>query len=184
MTPALRRALAGHDDRWYLRQFWSDETDPLSAVQFVDVNTYLPDDLLVKVDRASMAVSLEVRVPFLDAELVTEAFQLPADLRMKDGVSKRVLRSAMATDLPRVTLERAKQGFAAPVHQWLHGRRHSWVRSLLDEGAAVQSGFLERNAIDLLSRRPDWLQQPKMWSLLMLELWLRREVGMPVEAPN
>ena len=182
VSPALRRSFGAYDDRWYLRQFWNDEANALSRVQYVDLNTYLPDDLLMKVDRASMAVSLEVRVPLLDAQLVTEAFRLPPGLRLKRGIGKHVARGAMARDLPRSTIARPKQGFNAPVHQWLSGHPGSWVRSLIDDGAAVQSGVLAPNAIDLLSHRPTGLHQSKVWVLLMLELWLRREMGMPAHA--
>jgi asparagine synthase (glutamine-hydrolysing) len=81
-----------------------------------------------------------------------------------------------------VTLERPKQGFNAPVGQWLNGAPEAWARSIVDDGAAVQSGFLQRHAIDQLSPRPDGMRQPKLWVLLMLELWLRRETGMPLPA--
>jgi asparagine synthase (glutamine-hydrolysing) len=182
VTPAVQQTLGHYDDRWYLRQFWSEKANPVSRVQYVDLNTYLPDDLLMKVDRASMAVSLEVRVPLLDAALITEAFRLPPELRLKGGVGKRVARNAMMKDLPRVTLERPKQGFNAPVGQWLNGAPEAWARSIVDDGAAVQSGFLRRHAIDQLSPRPDGMRQSKLWVLLMLELWLRRETGMPLPA--
>lgn len=182
VAPDVQRRFAGYDDRWYLRQFWREDADPLSRMQYVDLNTYLPDDLLVKVDRASMAVSLEVRVPLLDAHLVKEVFRFPAALRIRDGVGKHLARSAMNADLPDTTTKRVKQGFTPPLQQWLSGDRRSWARALLDDGAAVQAGFLRRNVVDLLSARPDWYRAPKIWVLLVLEMWLRREVGMPTLA--
>ena len=175
ISPSLARELGDYDDYWYLRQFWRDEVDPITRLQYLDLKTYLPDDLLVKADRASMAVSLEVRVPMLDHRLVETLFAIPGEIRFKNGITKHLERRAMAGRLPEVTLNRPKMGFTPPLSQWLRRPLPPWVSQRLDRGAAVDLGIVAPGAIDRLSLRPRWLWASKVWALLVLEEWASRE---------
>lgn len=171
------KELQGYDDRWYFRKYWREEVDPVTRLQYLDLKTYLVDDLLVKVDRASMAVSLEARVPMLDHPLLENLFSLPARFHMKDGRSKSVLRAVMAGSLPETTLHRKKMGFTAPLSRWISPRTAQWTRDMIRSGAAVELGLLRQDAIDRLFLAPEWLWAAKVWVLLILETWARKYVG-------
>lgn len=105
---------ADYDDAWYFRQFWQPELPLLSRLQYLDFHTYLPDDILTKVDRASMAHSLEVRVPFLSRKVIEFAFSLPESIRYHDGQLKGILKYAYRNTLPQTILQRSKKGFSVP----------------------------------------------------------------------
>lgn len=171
------RELQDYDDRWYFRKYWREDVDPVTRLQYLDLKTYLADDLLVKVDRASMAVSLEARVPMLDHPLLEGLFSLPARFHMKDGRSKSLLRAAMAGSLPETTMNRKKMGFAAPLSRWFSPRTAQWARDMIRSGAAVELGLLRPDAIDRVCLTPDWLWAAKVWVLLVLETWARKYVG-------
>jgi asparagine synthase (glutamine-hydrolysing) len=109
-----------YDDYWYFRQYDRPDLDLMSRMQYLDIKTYLPDDILTKVDRASMAVSLEVRPPMLDHTLVEYVASLPAHVRNPHGELKHLLRRAVADLIPREIIERPKKGFSVP---------NTWVRS-------------------------------------------------------
>lgn len=170
-----RRELANHDDYWYLRKYWDDTLDPVTRLQYVDLKTYLVDDLLVKADRASMAVSLEVRVPLLDHHLVETLFAFPGALRFKNGRTKYLQRRAMAGRVPDATVTRPKRGFTPPLHQWLSFSNSAWARDMLARGAAVELGLLRPDPVAGLSTQPSYLWASKVWVLLVLETWARRE---------
>jgi asparagine synthase (glutamine-hydrolysing) len=178
------REMKGHDDRWAFRRYWRDDVDPITRVQYLDLKTYLADDLLVKVDRASMAVSLEARVPMLDHPLVEKLFAIPSRWRFKGGRTKYLERAAMADRLPPGTLTRRKMGFTPPMHQWLSRSNSAWAREMLQNGAAVELGLIRRDAIDCLDPVPAWLWPSKVWVLLVLEAWSRRECGWPQATPQ
>jgi len=114
LLPDLAREFKGYDDYWHLRRYWHPDLDPLSRMQYVDLKTYLPDDILTKVDRASMAASLEVRVPLLDHEWVELTASLPSALRF----NKMIFREALKGVLPDSILTRGKKGFSAPLLNW------------------------------------------------------------------
>jgi asparagine synthase (glutamine-hydrolysing) len=168
--PQQRKLLApellaeGDDPLWYLRQFWREELEPRKRMQWLDLHTYLPDDILTKVDRASMAVSLEVRPPLLDHHLVELALCFDPSLLAHDGRDKRMLRDLMGSRLPRQTLERPKQGFSMPVRRWCAERPE-----LLDTALRrlAEAGVLRTAA------RPR-LGGEQMWSLLVLDRWMQR----------
>src|SRR6185503_21390757 len=105
LLPDLAPEFRDYDDYWHLRRYWHPDLDPLSRMQYVDIKTYLPDDILTKVDRASMAASLEVRVPLVDHEWVELTASLPPDFRM----GKDILRQALRGMLPDPILSRAKK---------------------------------------------------------------------------
>ncbi len=153
--------------------------DELSWMQYADSVTYLPDDILTKVDRASMAVSLEVRVPLLDHRVVGFAWQLPADLKMRGGQGKWLLRQLLHKYVPKQLVERPKMGFGVPIDAWLRGPLKDWAADLLNPAAMAQEGLLDPLPVqekwkEHQSGRRNW--QYFLWNVLMFEAW-RRDQG-------
>jgi asparagine synthase (glutamine-hydrolysing) len=151
--------------------------DPLSLAQYLDFKTWLPGDILTKVDRASMAHSLEVRVPLLDHRFVAWASSLPTRLKLKGSTGKYVLKKALEPDLPHDVLYRAKMGFRVPLAAWLRGPLAARARTALLSGDVAESGYFESNALARLFRqhasgRRD--HSATIWQLLMLDAFLRR----------
>lgn len=142
---------------------------------YQDTLTYLPDDILVKVDRASMAVSLETRVPFLDHRIVEFAWRLPIEFKAREGVGKRVLRRVLAKYVPDRLINRPKMGFGIPLAAWLRGPLRDWGESLLDERRIVAQGHLNPGPIRALwisHQRGETDGQHALWTILMLQAWL------------
>ncbi|HET8555181.1 MAG TPA: XrtA/PEP-CTERM system amidotransferase [Rhodanobacteraceae bacterium] len=155
---------------------------PLSLAQYLDFKTWLPGDILTKVDRASMAHSLEVRVPLLDHRLVAWASSLPPRLKLKGGTGKYILKKALEPDLPRDVLYRTKMGFSVPLAAWLRGPLRKRTRDALLTGAIARCGYFEPTALDRLQRQHATGQHDHsatLWKLLMLDAFLRR-VDQPV----
>lgn len=147
-------------------------------MMFRDSLTYLPDDILCKVDRAAMAVSLETRVPFLDHRVAELAWRLPLSMKIRGGQGKWALRQVLYRHVPRELIERPKAGFALPVGQWLRGPLRDWAEGLLDAGRLQREGYLQAEPIrqaweQHLSGRYDWT--PRLWSVLMFQAWLERQ---------
>jgi asparagine synthase (glutamine-hydrolysing) len=149
--------------------------DAARRAQLLDVSMYLPDDLLVKVDIASMANSLEVRAPFLDRRLVEYALQLPTSLMIRGTRRKWVLRRAFADTLPAENLERRKQGFGVPIGRWLREELSPLLDDVVLGTSALQRGYLRPEAVRALvaEHRRGVDHSHRLWSLLMLELWHR-----------
>lgn len=149
----------------------------LPWMMYLDQVTYLPDDILVKVDRASMAVGLEARVPFLDHRVVEFAAGLPLSAKIRGSQGKWALRQVLYRYVDRKVVERPKQGFGIPLAEWLRGPLRPWAEDLLSEPALLSSGFLRPGPI-----RKAWLahqsgrenHQYPLWVILMLQAWLRR----------
>jgi asparagine synthase (glutamine-hydrolysing) len=149
----------------------------LDRMMLADQETYLPDDLLAKLDRASMAVSLEVRAPILDHRVVEFSWRLPPSLKLRDGVGKWVLRQVLYRRVPRTMVERPKMGFSVPIDQWLRGPLRPWADDLLSGDGLRKSGLLDPAPI---ARGWKELQQgrraagPAMWAVVMFEAWRAR----------
>jgi len=151
--------------------------DATSTFQWCDINSYLPDDILVKVDRAAMANSLETRVPLLDHRIVELSLKVPTALNCNNGITKQPLRKILYEHVPRGLVDRPKQGFAVPVAHWLRNELREWAEDLLSESSLAQSGLLEPDMI-----RQKWLAHLytehdysfHLWSVLMFQSWYRR----------
>lgn len=178
------------DPEWLLRQSAelpygltdqlpaSLEDDSLGALMWRDLNWYLPDDILTKVDRAAMAHSLETRIPLLDRRVVEFALSLPASWNMEAGDTtpgKQVLRDVLYRHVPRNLIERPKQGFAVPVGPWLRGPLRDWAEELLDEKRLVGQGYWHADRVrwvwqEHLSKRENYAYE--LWGILMFQAWL------------
>ena len=142
----------------------------------IDFKTYLPDDILTKVDRASMAHGLEVRCPLLDQRLVEFAARLPSRRKIHDGRTKVILREALADLLPADVLVRPKMGFAVPMHRWLRGALRPVVEDLVLAGGEAH-GLFAADALQTLWRQHRTGQRDRareLWGIAMFNLWYRR----------
>lgn len=179
--PALPKWPSPLDERALADQI----REPVSWITYLDSIMYLPDDILVKVDRASMAVSLEARVPLLDHRVVEFAAELPHSLKIRRGQGKWILRQVLYRYVDRRLVERPKQGFAIPVGTWLRGSLREWAEELLSPTALAASGVLDPEPI-----RKCWQAHISghanchrhLWVVLMLQAWLRREQRSPAMA--
>ncbi|MBA3638972.1 MAG: asparagine synthase (glutamine-hydrolyzing) [Acidobacteria bacterium] len=149
---------------------------PMDRVFYADARTYMIDDVLTKVDRMSMAVSLEAREPLLDHKLLEFAARVPVSMKLKDGRSKYLLRRLLERKVPRSITERGKSGFAAPIGDWLRGPLADMVSGLLLDGRLRDRGIFEPAEVQRLwdEHRTRRAEHPhRLWQLLMLELWFR-----------
>jgi asparagine synthase (glutamine-hydrolysing) len=142
-----------------------------------DAVTYLPGDILVKVDRAAMSASLETRAPFLDRRVVELAWRLPLAAKIRGRTGKRILRDILYRHVPRNLVERPKQGFAIPLDRWLRGDLRDWAENLLSTKQIAATGVFDARKVEALWRdhqskkdNAGW----RLWTILMMQSWLLR----------
>jgi asparagine synthase (glutamine-hydrolysing) len=154
------------------------EFEPLMMA--LDCQGFLPEDILVKVDRAAMAASLETRIPLLDHRLVELAWSLPADLKMRGGRPKWALQELLARHVPRALTERPKMGFSIPLEAWLRGPLRGWAEDMLDPERLRREGYFDPGTV-----RRAWSAhlsgkqalQYHLWPILMFQAWLSADQG-------
>lgn len=160
------------------RDQWPRLADPVARMMALDALTYLPGDILTKVDRAAMAISLETRAPFLDRDVVEFAWTLPMHMKLRDGKGKWILRQLLDRHVPRALIERPKQGFGIPLDQWLRGPLRHWAENLISEDRLRREGFFDPVPI-----RAAWARHVRgeasfghrLWSVLMFQAWLEAQ---------
>jgi asparagine synthase (glutamine-hydrolysing) len=152
----------------------------VERMMYWDALTYLPDDIMVKVDRAAMAVSLETRAPFLDHRVVELAWQMPLRMKLRDGVGKWAVRKVLERHVPTALVERPKMGFGVPIDRWLRGPLREWAGELLSPERLRREGFLRPDGIERKWREHqsggrNW--QYPLWDVLMFQAWLEAETA-------
>jgi len=186
-SEAFRRALQGYNAREVMERHMraAPTQDPLSRIQYADMKTYLPGDILTKVDRASMAHSLEVRVPLLDHSLVEWAAKIPSGLKLRRREGKYVFKKALAPHVPADVMYRPKMGFAVPLSAWFRGPLRERVRDAVTGPTLAETGmFDQRYLARLLDEHQSGARDLSaiLWSLLMFDAFLR-QVHAPTPVP-
>lgn len=172
MKIALSRKVVPFVDNTYELGYLDDTK---SNVMLINMLMYHPDDILVKVDRAGMAVSLESRIPLLDRDVVEYAWTLPIDYKYRDGVTKRVMRDILYRHVPKELMDRPKRGFSIPIHKWLkEPELRAWAESLIDRKTLESQGLLNPDIVwaywNAFIERDEWKQQ--IWFILMFQQWM------------
>lgn len=157
---------------------WTDGQSPIASMRLWDLQHYLPDDLMVKVDRAAMNSSLETRAPMLDHRVVEFALSLPENMLLRDGQRKWILRRVLDQYVPRSMMARPKAGFEVPLGDWLRGPLRAWAEDLLEHGRLKREGYLNADKVSHMWRQHlsgKWDRSIHLWNVLMFEAWLEAE---------
>jgi asparagine synthase (glutamine-hydrolysing) len=157
---------------------WPALPNPVEQMMFVDAASYLPDDILAKVDRAAMAVSLETRVPFLDHRVVEFSWRVPLRHKIKDGQGKWLLRQVLRKYVPDALIDRPKMGFGMPIGEWLRGPLRDWAEELLRPERLANEGLLDAGAVRQVfdaHQRGAADRQYELWDVLMFQAWLETQ---------
>jgi len=153
-----------------------DTDDPLEKLIYLDMTTYLPEDLLVKMDIATMANSLEARVPFLDHKFMEFVASIPSQLKLKGSKTKFILKTAFKDFLPEAIFKRRKMGFGVPVSRWFRNELKDYVLEILLDSRTLNRGYFKREGIERLLNDHIELRydhSARIWALLFLEIWFR-----------
>jgi asparagine synthase (glutamine-hydrolysing) len=177
--PDFAAAIRDSDPFRFLKMHFVSNQNPdvTTRIQYVDIKTYLPEDILVKVDRMSMAHSLEVRSPLLDHKLIEFAGTLNSSLKLNGGNSKYILKKSMENRLPKEILSRKKQGFSVPLASWLRGELSDFAQQTIFSSNAISKDYFNQSYIHKLwDSHANGLQDnaSSLWALIMFELWYRR----------
>lgn len=161
---------------------WAELDDFTERMMYLDLVSYLPDDILVKVDRAAMGVSLETRVPLLDHRVVEFAWRLPLSMKIRHGRGKHLLRQVLHRHVPQALIDRPKMGFGVPIGSWLHGPLRDWAETLLDPVRLAREGYLRPERVrekwkEHQSGRRNWSYW--LWTVLMFQAWLEAQASIP-----
>jgi asparagine synthase (glutamine-hydrolysing) len=170
------RGVNGRSDTWDLAL--GPRVPDEVRIMYCDAVSYLPDDILCKVDRASMAVSLETRVPFLDHRVAELAARMPLSMKVRGGKGKHILRELLFRQAPQQLFDRPKAGFGIPVGEWIKGPLRSWAEELLEPRRMDGEGYLDASSVQRrwnmhLSGRRD--STPALWAILMFQAWRRHQ---------
>lgn len=171
--------LAGNEPKTFASKYDFDKSSLASVrgMMYLDMMMYHPDDILTKVDRASMAVTLEARVPLIDYEVIDFASRLPLDFLIKNGQGKRILREVLHRHVPKELVERPKMGFSIPLGDWLGGELRDWGEELLSVTRLEDQGYFNPQIIrkkwdEHITGKRDWKYQ--LWNVLMFQAWLEK----------
>jgi len=182
LLPAIKGQIAGYDPQWpyphYYHRVWNGKTqDHLNRVMYVDLKTWLSDVFMEKVDKATMAFSLEGRLPFLDHRMVELAFQIPGQYKIRGTSTKRILKRAVKGLLPPEVLRKPKHGFAVPTDQWFRGALKDFLFETLMDNRTRNRGLFDHNYVERLynlHKEGREVHDTALWLLLNLELWMRQ----------
>ncbi|MBN1480455.1 asparagine synthase (glutamine-hydrolyzing) [candidate division KSB1 bacterium] len=172
----FRNSLNGYDAFGFIEEHFAQATsdDPLDQQEYVDIKTYLVDDILVKVDRMSMAHSLEARVPFLDHRFVEFAATIPSNFRLHGKRTKYILKSALRDELPLTILERGKEGFSIPIKNWIKSELKPMMMSALSEQNIKEKGFFDPSCVRRLvdeHLKGQENHSHRLWALIVFHMW-------------
>jgi asparagine synthase (glutamine-hydrolysing) len=182
LRPEIMELIGGSEQLGRYFRGLTEQHHWLSAAQYLDIKSYLPLDILVKVDRMSMACSIESREPLLDHKLVEFAATVPPELKLRHGVGKYIFKQAMRGILPDAIIDRRKQGFGVPLEHWFRGQLSSYVRDLLLSEKSRQRGIFNAAAIEKLLHlhQRGRARDLELWTLISFELWCRTFLDNPV----